>query len=114
MGEFGKSLDRKRRALEALLADADLSEPGVKNDLIASNETAWELGVFDGDEKPEMDDSRRDGFIVRARRDAYAAKLHASDTLLGLSRIERELSDQRKILLALIFLCCAVLFGRWW
>lgn len=77
---------RKRR-LDELREEGNLT-PAAVNSVIADTETVWELDHFDPENFGPFDEEKRDGFIIRARRDALEAKLNSVAALEGIQRIE--------------------------
>lgn len=90
---FSRSLDRQQKALDKLLEGVD--SVYAQNDIRAHNETAWEIGAFSDetfakhplDRDDPLSEETRQGLLVRARRDALAAKLNAATLGDELSRI---------------------------
>ncbi|OEI82504.1 hypothetical protein GRI33_04995 [Brucella sp. BO3] len=69
--------DKKRLHLERIQRECSDGMKSTENSLIAENETLWEMGRF----SDNYDPSKYDGFVVRTRRDALAAKLNTKDIL---------------------------------
>lgn len=109
--KFFETMERKKQALDRMLAAMEESGSvslSGRHAAIGDNEAAWELGAFDGaDKDPPFDDQRRDGFIIRARRDALVAKMNSGAAVDAIERIEAKL--QRIELLA--GLAAAFAFG---
>lgn len=91
-------------------------EPRVRNSLIADGETGWEMGLFDDQEHRSPFDAERDGFIIRARRDALTATLNSGDALdmltemeSRLARIDKKLAQTQAWVLVCLFMLAVVL-----
>ncbi|RUV19949.1 hypothetical protein [Mesorhizobium sp. M7A.F.Ca.MR.245.00.0.0] len=71
--EFETSLSRKRAALDRLIAQTGAEDSAQLIALRADNEVGWELGHFDLPPKTDVSQQMRDGLLIRARSDAFAA-----------------------------------------
>jgi hypothetical protein len=104
--DFDEQMYRKKRALDSKLAwlrEQGEDSPAARNSMIASNEVAWELGVFEREEGSLEDPpfgTRRDGLIIRTRRDALEAKLNSAPIHDAVLRIEKKI--QRVEMLAVL------------
>jgi hypothetical protein len=96
---LSKRRDARQRQQEALeLMMNDLKAQGnyrrsAKNDCIADNMTAGEVGEFDsaeGGDLPEFTDDMMKGFIVRIRSDVIATRLNTADMVDRLVDVERK------------------------
>ena len=87
---------RQQEALELQLKDLKAEGDdrlSSKNDAIAGNQTAWEMGEFDndvGDPIPEFTDDMMKGFIVRTRSDVISVRLNTVDMVNRIREIERK------------------------
>ncbi len=111
-------LKRQQDALQSALAelreigDSKLSS---QNDAIASNQVEGELGVFRDDGKIAISD--QDGFSVKARADALAAKLNSAATLdkiqTALPAMAHPHREVRLVLWLGLAVLCAILWRVW-
>ncbi|MGX5827163.1 hypothetical protein [Mesorhizobium sp. 43Arga] len=86
MSNYETSLERKRASLDRLIASSGTTDTASLIFLRADNEVAWELGHFDDPPRKEVMQDMLDGLLIRARRDAFAARelaamaLHSTNT----------------------------------
>lgn len=105
-----ENFERKNAHLDHLITALEVrgkASPSAHNNVIAENETAFEMGDFD-EPRPTLGSEEQLGFIVRARRDALAGKLSAGDALDRLSRLERTLDERMGRIQALVTFGIAV------
>lgn len=105
--KFVEAFKRQDEALRdglRRLEESGESRSSSRHALEADNETAGELGAFEQspeEEEPPFDEARRDGFIIRTRRDALVARKNSARMLDAVERIEAAV-DQIRILTTII------------
>lgn len=121
--EITEELDRKDafhlRLTNQADEDGDISK-STKNAIDAETDTMWEVGSFSRNQKDLSEYAN--GLLLRARRDAYVAKLNSRDILdlldttqgrykEQLDRIENAVSPLKALV---YFNCCAVVILAAW
>ncbi|MFZ1773891.1 MAG: hypothetical protein WAT78_08025 [Rhizobiaceae bacterium] len=91
-----RALQLRLKALEESLEDT----ASARNDAHCQVETSWEAGIFKADgpfsRRPTAEEL--EGFIIRARSDAMAAKLNSAQTLDEIEHFKKQLRRMEQLL----------------
>lgn len=91
MNDYAEESRRKEEALEKalrLLGELGEDTPSARNEAIANNELAWEVGNFGAGAQGgrKLSEKELHGMVFRMRCDALAAKLNTAQILDLLSK----------------------------